>query len=118
MALRISTEERTGQGVVVTATGEVDLKTVGALEDRLAVECGEPVGSSTVVMDLSSVDFFGSAGIAAVVWAHRRCARSGLGFAVVASRAVRRPLELVGLGQTLPIETSVNDAFAAAAVTR
>jgi anti-anti-sigma factor len=113
MAVRISTEKKNGQGVVVTVSGEVDLETAAVVEEAVA-DGTEAARSPLVVLDLSAVSFFGSAGIAAIVRAQERCARSGVGFAVVASTAVRRPLELVGLTQRLPLHATVDDAFAAA----
>lgn len=79
----------TGDHVVVTVTGEVDMSTAGAML-RAATEGG----AGSALLDLRAVTFFDSAAIHALV---QLADRYGDGFEVVPSRQVRRVLEIAGL---------------------
>jgi anti-anti-sigma factor len=83
---------------VVTVVGEVDLDTAPELEFRLT-KAGEPV-----VLDLSGVTFFASAGVACLLSAQGKPH-------IVASPAVRKVLTLADLDDFLPRSESVDDAL-------
>ena len=79
----------TGDRVVVTVTGEVDMSTAGAM-----LQAATEGGAGSATLDLRAVTFFDSAAIHALVQLAERYAG---GFEVVPSRQVRRVLEIVGL---------------------
>lgn len=97
-----------GNAVVIRVSGEIDLNTVERFQQSLETE---PV-SSALVVDLSAVTFFGSAGLGALVKAtacagrHRRLLR----LVVDNNRAVLRPLQVTGLDQLLILYYTVEDA--------
>lgn len=67
--------------------------------------------SDVLVMDLSDVGFFGSAGLSVLVEALEVTA--GRKLRVVASAAVRRPAELTGLTDLLDLYATLDEALAA-----
>jgi anti-anti-sigma factor len=98
--------------VVVSAAGEIDLGTVSALEAAL-VEAQSIPSPAILIVDLDAVSFLDSSGIRALVVALKRAETAGTGLRVVSgARAVRRPLELVGLDATLPLFDTYDDALA------
>jgi stage II sporulation protein AA (anti-sigma F factor antagonist) len=95
---------------VVSATGEIDLSTVPALETAL-IEAQS--ATSTLILDLHQVTFLDSSGISALVAAHNRANAAGTRLRIIsAARAVRRPLELVGLDTMLKLFDSYDAALA------
>ncbi|QUQ63744.1 STAS domain-containing protein [Kutzneria sp. CA-103260] len=96
--------------VVVRASGEVDMITAPALESRVVTLVGEK--PRLLVIDLTEVRFFSSAGLAVLALAHRE-ADEGTQLRVVANdAAVLRPLELTGLTEDLSILPSLTAAIA------
>lgn len=93
------------EGVVVAA-GDVDLATAPALQDALVEMMAN--GTGDVIVDLERVPFIDSSGLNVFV----RCAKSlgdGHGRRVVVRNpqpAVRRAIELGGLGTLVAIEES------------
>lgn len=85
---------------VVQASGELDVTCAPALLPEVeSLVCGAPA----LVLDLSAVSFFDSAGVRLADRIARECDREGAGFRIVAppgSRA-RRVLELVGMSGQL-----------------
>jgi anti-anti-sigma factor len=79
----------TGDRVVVTVTGEVDMSTAGTMLRAAARE-----DARAATLDLRAVTFFDSAGIHALVQLAERYAGA---FEVVPSPRVRRVLEISGL---------------------
>ncbi|MGW0523789.1 STAS domain-containing protein [Crossiella sp. NPDC003009] len=109
LPIKVTTTE-SEQGVVVAATGEVDLLTTPALQQALeqAVAARPPV----LVVDLTGVSFLGSVGLAALVQV-LPAAEQGTKIRVVAtSLAVVRPLTVTGLTELLPVFATVDQAFA------
>ncbi len=89
--------------MVLRVRGEVDIVSAGALTDMATAAA---VAARAVVLDLSAVTFFDSAGVRLVDRLARSCDRNGAGFRVVAPAAgrARRILDLVGLGDVLACE--------------
>jgi anti-sigma B factor antagonist len=79
---------------VIAASGELDLGTVRRL--RWSVDSVAP-GSGPLILDLSGVGFFGSAGVAALVETARRTRAFRIDFRLVCSPAVERVLGQVGV---------------------
>ncbi|HVL95805.1 MAG TPA: STAS domain-containing protein [Solirubrobacteraceae bacterium] len=103
---------RRGGAVVATMVGEVDLATASPLEDDVVAALA---GATALVVDLSAVGYFDSAGVRLLDRLAARCADAGLPFAVVAPEAgrARFVLRVVAFGDDLVAET-VEAALAAA----
>jgi len=97
-----------GEIVVVAASGEVDLLTVRRLQEsmRRALE-GVP---RILVVDLTGVSFFGSAGLA-VLAEFRQVAGDRTELRVVAAGPVLRPLRLTGLTDLFAVYPTLDDAL-------
>jgi anti-anti-sigma factor len=95
--------------IVVQVRGEIDLLTAPGLARRLTAACVKP--ARHVLVDLSTVEFLGAAGVEALVDAHRLCARRGIRFGLLnPSPRVLRPLKLLGLDHTIPIQSRLDVA--------
>ena len=85
---------------VLALSGELDIASVPALADRI-----EALGNQTVrlVLDLTQVEFFDSAGVRLVDRLARDCERRGGRLRLVAppGNRARRVLELVGMSDPL-----------------
>lgn len=99
-----------GPAVILTVSGEIDMATAGRLEEALNLALtNEP---ERLVLDLSGVDFFSSAGITPLV-ATQEATRGRTTFALVVSGdAVFRSLKLTGVDLDLAIFSTVEDALA------
>ena len=111
-ALVVRTTERDG-AIVVGLVGELDMTTVDlaakALDDAIA-------RGTFVVLDMTGLRFFSSAGLNLLLQLHREMGEKRLDVRVAGDqRAVARPLELTGLTDLFPIHRSVSDALAAEA---
>ena len=104
---------RLGTAVVLTVTGEIDLNTAPALQDAILDGIAE-AGSGRCVVDLTNVDFLGSAGLAALLeaTAHTQDKPEPLRIVVDANRPVIRPIEVTGLDQVLALFHTVEEALA------
>ncbi len=101
LEVRIDTSDG---GCTVTVVGDVDSVSAPALSGRLAELLARPeVG--VVELDLTGVTFLDSAGLTALVCAHRAAQRAGqqLRMRCGTGRAVLRPLEITGLTGTFTI---------------
>ena len=104
----IVTEKNSNVAAVLTVAGDIDMMTAPQLQERVdAVLSRRP---SAVVIDLSQVEFLGSAGIGVLVQVHN--SDRDMSFAVVAhGPATSRPLHLLGLDKMFPIYPTVADAI-------
>ncbi len=92
-----------GANRTVAAAGELDLSTVSTLETLLGEF--ERDGADLIVLDLSSLEFIDSSGLALLVNCHKRLNANGHGcLRLIAARAdgVRRVLAATGLDTALP----------------
>ncbi|QQQ80110.1 STAS domain-containing protein [Saccharothrix sp. 6-C] len=104
---------RTGDVLVVAVSGELDMDTTS--EVRATVVSGLVERPSALVLDLSGVIFFSSAGLSLLLEVRRLVDT----LAVVATRrAVLRPIQLTSLGQLLTVFPSVDEALAAVSSTQ
>ena len=87
--------------VLVTVEGEVD-----ATNNRLLARYVERhvAGSAHLVLDLRLVDFFGTAGFAALHNINVICCQNGVSWVLQAGRQVRRLLAMCNPDGTLPLE--------------
>lgn len=81
--------------VIITLVGEVDMHTVPRLDTVLR---NLDPATTRIIIDLTGVDFLGSAGLKALVSAQRAAERTRAKLALVASGpTVHRPLDVTGL---------------------
>lgn len=111
---RIDTFDHDGR-VVVQPHGDVDLATAhefdAALSDALKRVDSSP--RAMVVVHLTDVGFFGSAGLPPLTYRHSTGSERDIDVAVVHTAVVRRVLEVTGLDSDLALYESVDDALAA-----
>jgi anti-anti-sigma factor len=106
------TAESDSSCVVITAHGELDASNATQLADYVqhcVAHC-----PSAIVVDLSSLEFFGTAGFSALHLINVRCAGANLRWAVVPGKAVSRLLRICDPDNTLPLVKSVKDMSDAA----
>ncbi|MFI1913820.1 STAS domain-containing protein [Nocardia sp. NPDC020380] len=97
-----------GAALVVSASGEVDILSAPKLSTALSEALA--TGSEVVVVDLSEVGFFGSAGLSVLV--ETLAAVTAQQLRVVASPQVQRPIELTGLDAMLDLYGTLPEALA------
>jgi anti-anti-sigma factor len=91
--------------VVITAHGELDASNATQFVDYFDVCIN---GSTPLIVDLSGLEFFGTAGFSALHLINVRCAGAKLRWAVVPSKAVSRLLGICDPDQALPLTKSVH----------
>jgi anti-sigma B factor antagonist len=102
--------------VIATVTGEIDISTVGGLRERL-FELAE--GSEPLIVDLDRVTFIDSAGLGALVGTSRRAAEHGVALRAVCTQPqTRKLLWMTGVDRRIPLESSLDEALAAASAAR
>ncbi|SRX95918.1 Anti-anti-sigma regulatory factor [Gordonia sp. KTR9] [Mycobacterium shimoidei] len=101
-------EKRVDELVVLSVSGNVDMLSAPWLTEAIdAALAKRPAG---LVVDLSRVDFLGSAGISVLMTTHGNMGDSGR-FAVVADGpATHRPLTLLGLNEIMSLHRTLDDA--------
>lgn len=109
---RISvTTSADGHGAaIVTVAGDIDLLTNERFAETLkdAVSGSQPV----VIVDLSQVAFLGSAALSVLSTSAGEAADAGVALRLVANdRVVLRPLEIVGMNQSLQVFDSLEAAL-------
>ncbi|MCE6995571.1 STAS domain-containing protein [Saccharothrix sp. S26] len=98
---------RAGEVLVVGVSGELDMDTVPDVRAAISSALAEH-DASALVLDLTEVGFFSSAGLSLLLDARRRVDT----LAVVATRrAVLRPIELTSIGTLLTVFESVDEAL-------
>jgi anti-sigma B factor antagonist len=102
--------ERPPLAVVVTLPAEIDISNDGLVEDELTSALSD--GLAVLVADGTRTTFCASAGMSALLRAHRQAEAAGTQLRLVASPAVRRILELTGADQVLDTYPSLADALA------
>jgi anti-sigma B factor antagonist len=100
-----------GAHAVVRVSGEVDAMTAPRLAAAVTAALD---GERPVVVDLTSVTFLDSAGLAALVRVTERGERRGEPLRIVVdhNRPVLRPIQITGLDDRLALYDSVTDATA------
>jgi len=98
---------------VVAAPEEIDITNAAELQAALLDACGsEAGGHRTFVVDMTRTRFCDSAGIAALVGAHKRAqAEGGRVLLAVSGVAVPRIFELTGIDRIIPSFTSLEEAL-------
>ena len=104
-----------GRIIVLAATGDLDISTTPLLTESLATAAADnPDG---IVVDLTEVEFLATAGMSALIRAHRRWASSILVGVVAVGPATARPMKLVGVDDIVAVypnlEAATRDVAAA-----
>lgn len=108
--ITISVEHR-GEIAVITVGGEIDLATAPELEAAVDdVLAGDP---ATLIVQLSAVEFMASAGLKILVAAQQKLGTPARLAVVANGPATRRPIQLTGLDETLPLYPTLDEAMAA-----
>ncbi|MET0135319.1 MAG: anti-sigma factor antagonist [Kibdelosporangium sp.] len=96
------------RAVVVSVAGEIDIGTVSLLQNRLRATCQATSPPRVMVVDLRSVEFFGAAGISALLTAEHDCQAKGVVLYIVADhQIVLRPLQIAGLSAALRVTSAL-----------
>ncbi|WP_433663783.1 STAS domain-containing protein [Nocardia sp. CA-128927] len=93
---------------ILSLNGEIDM--ASAPQFQAAVDDVLRDLPTTLVVDLSQVEFFGSAGLSVLLVAAEALPSGQL--RVVASPPVRRPIEVTGLDKLLSVHNTVAEALA------
>lgn len=93
-----------GGAVTVTLRGELDLGSIGGLQERLtAIERGEP---ERIVLDLSGLSFIDSSGLRMLLLADGRARERGRELVLTSSTdAVQRMFEMTGARDLLRFQS-------------
>ncbi|MFT7836792.1 STAS domain-containing protein [Saccharothrix sp. BKS2] len=95
--------------LVTTVIGDVDHGSVEVIDTELSARLDRR--PAALVVDLDGVEFFGSLGITALLRAHQRAARLGVGFAVAVSRRpALRTLQVTDLVEVLRVRRTLREA--------
>src|SRR6185312_2219609 len=92
--------------VVITVHGELDASNATALADYFD---GCVAHSTPLILDLSDLKFFGTAGFSALHLINVKCAGANLRWGVVPNKAVTRLLRICDPDSTLPLVESVDE---------
>jgi anti-sigma B factor antagonist len=111
----LAVERTSNEGVeLLLVEGELDIATAPRLISVMNGAVQEAL--SSLVVDLSQVDFMDSTGLALLINAHRRLTRRRKGFAVVCPPGpLRRVFEVTDMVETLHVCPDRDTAWAAAA---
>ena len=104
-----------GRVAVVAASGDLDMLTAPQLRD--AVEAALSKTPAGLIVDLTKVEFLGSAGMQVLMETHNQTDSTNTRFAVVADGpATSRPLKITGIADLIDLFSSLDvalDNFAA-----
>jgi anti-anti-sigma factor len=94
---------------VVTARGELDASNAQELVDYALLHTEH---AERLALDLTEVDFFGTAGFSALHSLNVRCAGAGVEWVLVPSQAVKRLLRICDPDSALPMASTLPAALA------
>jgi anti-sigma B factor antagonist len=99
-----------GAVAIVHVVGEIDIATCDTMAERVLGRLAER--PATLVVDLSGVEFLGSAGLGVLIEVSQRAQEAATTFRIVATTPpVLRPLEISGLLDMLPVCRSLSEAL-------
>jgi anti-anti-sigma factor len=93
---------------VITANGELDASNAQELVDYALRDADR---TQRLALDLTGVEFFGTAGFSALHTLNVRCAGAGVEWVLVPSTAVRRLLRICDPDSTLPFAATMSAAL-------
>ena len=92
---------------IITVQGELDASNATQFADHVE-QCADD--GVRLILDLSSLEFFGTAGFSALHTINVRCAHTGSRWALVTGDAVARLLRVCDRDNVLPVADSVPEA--------
>ena len=106
---QLCTEKWVERVAIVGASGELDMLTAPQLRDAVQSALGQD--PSGLIVDLTEVDFLGSAGMQVLMEAHNQTGGTETRFAVVADgSATSRPLKITGIADLIDMFSSLDEA--------
>lgn len=106
---QLCTENWVGRVAVVAASGDLDMLTAPQLRDAVQAALGKD--PSGLIVDLTNVEFLGSAGMQVLMETRSQTQGTGTRFAVVAEGpATSRPLKITGIADQIDLFSSLDDA--------
>ena len=93
---------------IITVEGELDASNAAAFADHVN-ECA--TAGTQLVLDLSPLQFFGTAGFSALHTINVRCANASSRWVMVTGDAVARLMRVCDPDHTLPVAHSVREAI-------
>ena len=106
---QLCTEKWVERVAIVGASGELDMLTAPQLRDAVQAALGQ--NPSGLIVDLTEVDFLGSAGMQVLMEAHNQTGGTETRFAVVAEgSATSRPLKITGIADLIDLFSSLDEA--------
>jgi len=99
-----------GRVAVIAASGELDMLTAPQLRD--AVQAALDKSPEGLIVDLTNVDFLGSAGMQVLMEARNQTDGTSTRYAVVAEgAATSRPLKITGIADLIDLFASLDVAL-------
>jgi anti-anti-sigma factor len=108
-AARFDTRWTMSSVAIVSAYGDIDASTAGALTDYALLHAARCRG---LILDLGELEFFGTEGFSALHRVSVRCAHAEIGWMVVPGAVVSRLLRICDPHGSLPTVESVGAALA------
>ena len=100
-----------GEAAVITLPEEIDISNSEQVRDELLLLLNR--GPAVLIVDMTETTFCDSAGVNALVRAHKRATANGAEIrVVVASRGVQRVLAITGVDRLIPVYPSVTASLA------
>jgi anti-sigma B factor antagonist len=107
---QLCTENWVGRVAVVAASGDLDMLTAPQLRD--AVQSALSKSPTGLIVDLTQVNFLGSAGMQVLMEAHNQTDGTETRFAVVADgAATSRPLKITGITDLIDLFSTLDVAL-------
>jgi len=97
-----------GQHAVIAMPAEIDVANTDEIRQELLPAVS--LGAAVLVIDMSETTFCDSAGVQAIIAAHKQAAATGTQLRLVAP-GVRRILTLVGIDQLVPLYPTLQAAL-------
>ncbi len=108
---QMATLRLSGDVAIIATHGELDAANT---DEFVEYTLRQAAGSSHIVLDLTGIDFFGSAGFAALHSLKESCGAQDVDLTIVAGPAVRRLLRICDPDAALPVTLNAQTAVSAA----
>jgi anti-sigma B factor antagonist len=106
----VVSERSTDEVAIVAASGVIDMLTAPQLEEALRGALGKK--PTSLVVDLTEVEFLASAGMGVLVAAHDEAGTATRLCVVAEGSATSRPMKLVGIADIVPLFATLDEAIA------
>lgn len=110
----VRSRELSATAVLIAGFGEIDAANARKLEAAIGRHLD---GYRQLVLDLSRLEFFGTAGYSVLTRLHARCARDAVNWVLVPGREVTRLLRICDPDGLMPTASNIVSAVAALART-